>query len=76
MLVCRVERKYSLKRSPRRLPVSPMQIVLQVRHLITYTTFWLIQVYLEVMVMHPPGVLINNRAEIVEVVDLFNLDVS
>ena len=30
--------------------------------MITYTTLWLIQVYLELMVMHPPGVLIVGEA--------------
>ena len=55
----RVERKCSRKRSPKRLPVSPMNILLQVRHLIAYTTFSLTQVYLDWTVMCPPVVAIE-----------------
>ena len=62
MLVCHVERKCSLNRSPRRLPVSPMYTLLQVRRLITYTALLLVQVYLELMVIGPPGVLIVGEA--------------
>ena len=54
VLVCCVEHKCSLNQSPRRLPVSPMYTLLQVRHLIRYTMLLFIQVYLELMVMCPP----------------------
>ena len=56
MLGNRVERKCSRNRSPKRLPVSSMYILLQVRQLIAYTTFLLKQVYLERLLMCPPRV--------------------
>ena len=58
----RVERKCSRKWSLKRLPVSPMYILSQERHLIAYTTFSLKQVYLDWTVMCPPGVAIEADA--------------
>ena len=43
----------------KRLPVFSMYALLQVRHLIAYTTFSLTQVYLNSTVMCPPGVTIE-----------------
>ena len=52
----RVERKCSRNRSSKRLPVSSMYILLQVRQLMACTMFLLKQVYLERPVMCPPRV--------------------